>query len=76
MAYYYTSSETVDYIGIQTLVTLPLTESKVCFNVTILSDELPESEEIFSIVVFPSGGVMTNRRDRINIIIEDAIIGK
>ena len=72
---YYISSENVDFVRIQTLLTLPLNEGKVCFNVTILSDEREEDPELFSIVVFTSAGVMTDR-ERINIIIMDKIIGK
>ena len=74
---YYISSENVDYNGMRTLVTLPLTESIVCFNVTILSDNREELvKESFRIVVIPGAGIMTDRRERINIFIMDMIIGK
>ena len=72
---YFISLENVDFERIQTTLTLPSDESEVCFNVTILSDEREEDLELFSIVVFPSAGVMTERQ-MINITIMDKIIGK
>ena len=62
-----------DYFPTSLDVTFTPANSRVCKNISIVDDSIPESDEIFTVVIEPSSGVNPGIDSRVNIIDNDGM---